>query len=332
MINASLFFGRPPLLVVSRKTPWRDRCLILSFEKATLSASLSPSPLALDPDHDFTPSSVNANNDAPLDLGGAQRAVVFLDLPLLSFAFSSYQLSLIPLLALPPRPTRPNIMKTTKSSRRPAGASSGGGIRKRGPTRTDRDGDMDMEGSARGGKRGRADSGRTRGSTAGGRSAGGGRPQTRDRTLNAIQQAISDNSRDSSYQANIRHGKGGKGNSTQISISGWRNSNASSKRDGGVENLISFIERKLNAAPKGSRFKITKVCFAESRLPYTNFDFTLATPMFFVTPNNPNGPLASHRSTMTIPKSLNISLLYLRFALLSFQILLRFSDLQLVAG
>ncbi|OQE19130.1 hypothetical protein PENSTE_c016G08752 [Penicillium steckii] len=143
-------------------------------------------------------------------------------------------------------------MKTMKS-RRPAGASSGG-IRKRGPTRTDRDGDMDMDGSARGGKRGRGDSGRR--GAAGGRSSGGGRGQTRDRTQ-AIQQAIADNNKDSS-QANVRQRQGGKGNSTQISITGWKNSNASSKRDGGIENLISFIERKLNSAPKGSRFRITK--------------------------------------------------------------------------
>lgn len=75
--------------------------------------------------------------------------------------------------------------------------------------------------------------------------------------MNAIQAAISDTSKGPA-QANIRQGKGAKGNSTQISIIGWRNSNASSKRDGGVENLISFLERKLNTAPKGSRFKITK--------------------------------------------------------------------------
>ncbi|KAJ6000469.1 mRNA export factor mex67 [Penicillium waksmanii] len=146
-------------------------------------------------------------------------------------------------------------MKTMKS-RRPGGAS-GGGIRKRGPTRTDRDGDMEMDNSARGGRRGRGDSGRPS-RAGGGRSSGGGRPQTRDRTLNAIQQAISENNNKGSAQANVRHGKGGKGNSTQISITGWKNSNASTKRDGGVENLISFCERKLNSAPKGSRFKVTK--------------------------------------------------------------------------
>lgn len=134
---------------------------------------------------------------------------------------------------------------------------------------------MDMDNSARGGKRGRGDSGRSS-RAGGGRSAGGSRPQTRDRTLNAIQQAISENNNKDSAQANVRHGKGGKGNSTQISITGWRKSNASTKRDGGVENLISFCERKLNSAPKGSRFKVTKVSPCGSAV--ATHEFRLYTP------------------------------------------------------
>lgn len=209
-------------------------------------------------------------------------------------------------------------MKTMKS-RRPAGASSGG-IRKRGPTRTDRDGDMDMDGSSRGGKRGRGDSSRR--GAAGGRSSGGRQGQTRDRTL-AIQQAIADNNKDSS-QANVRQGKGGKGNSTQISITGWKNSNASSKRDGGIENLISFIERKLNAAPKGSRFRITKVSPTTSRVAKPQiFDCSLATPIVSgLTPKGPNSPLASQRSTM--PKSLGSVFLIFASLAMPFQIILSF--------
>lgn len=225
-------------------------------------------------------------------------------------------------------------MKTTKSTRRPGGAS-GGGIRKRGPTRTDRDGDMDMDGSARGGKRGGRDSGRPRGS-GGGRSAGGGRLPPRDRTLNAIQAAISDTSKGPA-QANIRQGKGAKGNSTQISIIGWRNSNASSKRDGGVENLISFLERKLNTAPKGSRFKITKVSpngIAQTRISAL-FLLVRLFPGYF--PKDSNSLPASRRSTTM--KHLNRPDLSLCVSPLIFaslhchcHIILRFSDLQLVAS
>lgn len=196
---------------------------------------------------------------------------------------------------------------------------------------------MDMDNSARGGKRGRGDSGRSS-RAGGGRSAGGGRPQTRDRTLNAIQQAISENNNKDSAQANVRHGKGGKGNSTQISITGWRKSNASTKRDGGVENLISFCERKLNSAPKGSRFKVTKVSPCGSAVATHEFRlFTLATSdCFLVIPQkDPNSPPTSQngRQPWITPVSLiSLSLLDFSFALLQSQIILRFSDLQLVAG
>ncbi|KAJ5094642.1 hypothetical protein N7456_010503 [Penicillium angulare] len=146
-------------------------------------------------------------------------------------------------------------MKTMKS-RRPAGAGGGGGIRKRGPTRTDRDGDMDMDQSgARGGKRGRGGSGR--GNT--GRANAGGRTQTRDRTLDAIQRAISDTK---DTQVNIRSSKQSNSNGNkleQFSITGWKNSKAASNRDGGVESLTAFLERRLNALTKsGPRAKISK--------------------------------------------------------------------------
>lgn len=144
-------------------------------------------------------------------------------------------------------------MKTMKSRR--SGGAERGGIRKRGPMRTDRDGDMDMDrGGARGGKRPRGETGR-----AGGRSTAGGRPLARDKTLDAIQKAIS-SSKDS--QANIRQIKSSSGASLeQFSVRGWKQSKAASNRDGGVESLIAFLERRMNATTKsGPRAKITKVC------------------------------------------------------------------------
>ena len=133
-------------------------------------------------------------------------------------------------------------MKSMKS-RRPGGADRGG-IRKRGPTRTDRDGDMDMDGSAaRGGKRARGDTSRL---------------QSRGKALDAIQKAIS-STKDS--QVNIRQGKNAAGgNLEQFSVRGWKESKAASNRDGGVESLVAFLERRMNAAAKGPRAKITKVC------------------------------------------------------------------------
>ncbi|KAJ5483902.1 hypothetical protein N7539_005698 [Penicillium diatomitis] len=153
-------------------------------------------------------------------------------------------------------------MKTMKS-RRPGGDR--GGIRKRGATRTDRDGDMDMDGpGGRGGKRRGA--GQTRPSGSGsGSSAGVSRPtrpggdrlQARDKTLNAIQKALLD-SRET--QANIRKGKtNASGNLESYSVRGWKTSNASNHRDGGVGSLLGFLERKIDALTKsGPRAKITK--------------------------------------------------------------------------
>lgn len=140
-----------------------------------------------------------------------------------------------------------------------SGGADRGGIRKRGPTRTDRDGDMDMDRSgARGGKRGRGDATRSTRSTA------AGRPQARDKTLDAIQRAIS-NTQDS--QANIRQTKSTAGaNLEQFNVTGWKTSKAASNRDGGVESLIAFLERRMNANTKtGPRAKITKVCRTSTR-------------------------------------------------------------------
>lgn len=117
---------------------------------------------------------------------------------------------------------------------------------------------MDMDrGGTRGAKRARGDTGR---STTSGRPA-------RDRTLDAIQKAIS-SSKDS--QANIRSvNRAGGGNLEQFSVTGWKQSKAASNRDGGVESLIAFLERRMNATTKsGPRAKITKVCSALEKAVY----------------------------------------------------------------
>ncbi|KAJ5758951.1 nuclear mRNA export poly(A)+RNA binding protein [Penicillium odoratum] len=145
-------------------------------------------------------------------------------------------------------------MKTMKSQSRRSGGADRGGIRKRGPTRTDRDGDMDMDTSARGGKGGRGKPARS--STA--RPSGSGRTQPRDKNIDAIQRAIS-GAKDSQF--NIRSGKNANAtNLEEYSVRGWKDSKASSTRDGGVDSLLGFLERRMNAHTKSgsSRARITK--------------------------------------------------------------------------
>lgn len=142
-------------------------------------------------------------------------------------------------------------MKNGKGSRGRAGGPDRGGIRKRGAaTKVDRDGDLAMDaGSARN----RGKKGRTEGGRAG--APGGGRP----RALDAIQKAISSNS--DSHQANIRQSGRGAG-LEQVIVRGWKQSKAASNRDGGLESLLTFLEKKLNHpdSKSGQRARITKVC------------------------------------------------------------------------
>lgn len=135
-----------------------------------------------------------------------------------------------------------------------------GGIRKRGATRMDRDGDLDMNALSergRGGKRGRGDSGR-------GSAFAPGRKAVidRERTINTIHKALSSNAES---QANIRtiHPKGQI--LEQVSVRGWKQSKAASNPDGGIESLVSWLEKKVapldsKSMSKISNNNITKVC------------------------------------------------------------------------
>ncbi|KAJ9288633.1 hypothetical protein DTO027B5_8521 [Paecilomyces variotii] len=153
-------------------------------------------------------------------------------------------------------------MNSTRN-RGPRGRSNApdrGGIRKRGATRMDRDGDLDMDGPTgrgRGGKRSRGDSGR--GTPAGGQTQGRDQRRAgpdRERTLNAIQKALTGKV---DSQANIRQARGGL---EQASVTGWKQSKAASNPDGGLESLVAFLEKKItpqdSKAPNSARAKITK--------------------------------------------------------------------------
>ena len=188
-------------------------------------------------------------------------------------------------------------MKSMKSRR---GGNDRGGIRKRGPTRTDRDGDMDMDASGARAKRNRADKsalgGRAAGTGAGGRAVGAGnRAQARNkpRDTDLIQRAIY--SADS--QANIQRNKRKTGGDLeQFSVRGWKASKAASNRDGGLESLIAFLERRMNSFIKsGPRAKITKVCLSFT-IAVTNIGprrSSLHCPLVFE-----DGPPTKRRSTL----------------------------------
>ncbi|KAL4734236.1 hypothetical protein BDV11DRAFT_198531 [Aspergillus similis] len=147
-------------------------------------------------------------------------------------------------------------MKRGRSSRgrtsTRANTGDRGGIRKRGapPTKVDRDGDLAM-GAGAGAVRGQ----KTR--------SGSGRPTpsaTRanaalDRSISQIQKALSS----SNAQANIRQG-GRVSPTEQVAVLGWKESKAASNRDGGVESLVAFLEKKLTSpdSKTGPRIRISK--------------------------------------------------------------------------
>lgn len=183
---------------------------------------------------------------------------------------------------IPCRSPQPSLFITMKTMKSRRGGNDRGGIRKRGPTRTDRDGDMDMDAGGSRAKRNRTEKsglgGRAAGAGVGGRASGtgnrasgaGNRVPARDKHLDAIQRAIA--SVDS--QANIRQGnRKPAGNLEQFSVRGWKSSKAASNRDGGLESLIAFLERRMNSFIKsGPRAKITKVSPSFATAVTTNIE------------------------------------------------------------
>ncbi|KAJ5964113.1 Nuclear transport factor 2 Eukaryote [Penicillium vulpinum] len=149
-------------------------------------------------------------------------------------------------------------MKSMKSRR--GGGNDRGGIRKRGPTRTDRDGDMDMDASGARAKRNRAEKsglgGRLAGAGAGGRAAGASsRAHARKKMDDVLERAIYS----LDEPTNFPRGKKPSSDLEPFSVRGWKSSKAASNRDGGVESLIAFLERRMNSFMKsGPRAKITK--------------------------------------------------------------------------
>lgn len=161
----------------------------------------------------------------------------------------------MPMLGVGSRNSQNMTRPKTAPSR--SNALSRGGIRKRGaPTRTDRDGDLDMGAGSqrgRGGKRGRG-----QGVTHPRES--GKMELDRDRLQKAI------DSGDASSHANIRQATN-KSRLEEISVTGWKQSKAASNTDGGVRGTVDWLEKKLPTKP--GRKNIIKVC-ATSALAVTD--------------------------------------------------------------
>jgi nuclear RNA export factor len=149
-------------------------------------------------------------------------------------------------------PTAPRGPRNSSPSVRGGGR---GGIQKRnkntGPPRVDRDGDLVMDAAAAGDKR-RSGKGRLEGPASSRGSGRGNGGPSRGGNLGTAkaQQAIIRGL--GAKQANIVESH--TGNNT-LQITGLKSSKAASNPDGGLESLLSFLERKASGT-----VKIKKVC------------------------------------------------------------------------
>lgn len=193
---------------------------------------------------------------------------------------------------MPPRnstpPSGPRAARDTRHSSNP----SRGGIQKRrgDPLRTDKDGDLDMDAAAgrgAGGDRGRGGrGGRGRGqfqAQPGGPSVGRGtsRNDPNNGGLNArvLQKAllrgigagaaIVRGPRNRMRMTAILDEAAGRGNDrerrdglVQISVRGWKESKAAANPDGGIKDLVAFLERKATTPNTSANetVRIRKVC------------------------------------------------------------------------
>lgn len=143
----------------------------------------------------------------------------------------------------------------------PSTMRSKGGIQKRrsGPVRVDKDGDLVMDATN---EKNKAGKGRleTSSSSRGAKAGRGAGPQARSSLVTQkAQQAILRGL--STDQASIRESRINKGN-VYLKVDGLKSSKAASNSDGGIGNLLGFLERKARPInPKSSKkVKIRKVC------------------------------------------------------------------------
>jgi len=136
-----------------------------------------------------------------------------------------------------------------------------GGIQKRnkttGPARVDRDGDLVMDAAAAGDKR-RSGKGRLEAPASSRGSGRGNGGPSRGGNLGTAkaQQAIIRGL--GAKQANVVESRITTGDNNTLQITGLKSSKAASNPDGGLESLLSFLERK--ASDRTRTVKIKKVC------------------------------------------------------------------------
>lgn len=150
--------------------------------------------------------------------------------------------------------------QSTREARNPLGAksSSRGGIQKRrGPTRVDTDGDLDMDGPSKRPNRGPATE------TTGGR----GRPSGRGgpgpsrgaaKVAQIVMKQLGGGSDLASRVSRPTRGRGGQIEGlTWLRVRGLKQSKAASNSDGGLSDLLSFLERKASSLGTGRKRHIT---------------------------------------------------------------------------
>ena len=176
-----------------------------------------------------------------------------------------------------------------------------GGIQKRSNAnlRFDKDGDLNMEptvGNGRGRGRGSGGRGFPPTQPTGGRNVLPSRQPRNNLIPAVIEKAIFGGSGSVSTVINNPSAKytkagalgepvRGKSGLDQIAVSGWKQSKASSNPDGGVRDLLDFLERKASHnAPPHERVKIKKVCLkSHSAGHQRSSNFALIGPLSFQT-------------------------------------------------
>jgi len=139
-----------------------------------------------------------------------------------------------------------------------AGASRGGVSKRRSAVRADKDGDLVMDSSSRGGRGGRAGGiSKAKAGPSATRDATSRSGRTPRSTVNTTRLAQEVQKNAASGEGAIRAPKGLE----ELRITGWTSSKAATSSDGSVTSLISWLERKGTLKSTNKRpVKVKKVC------------------------------------------------------------------------
>ena len=136
------------------------------------------------------------------------------------------------------------------NNKRTKAGSSRGGIAKRRGARPDKDGDVAMDSSSRGGRGG----GISKAKGTGGSSRDAAKPARRSVNTARLQREVQNHVTSGSSVRTPREPE-------DLLITGWSNSTASSSADSGVNSLIAWLEKKATLkSPTKRPVKVKKVC------------------------------------------------------------------------